>query len=426
MKLGEKIFSVRHFVGCGLVALLTLGIAGIASSADIPTVDKLTGGKVKNGDVINKANVDLIKEWIAPSTYEQVKRGMTMILAPTTAVEATMPTYFLEATKKNTGLAVIGKNSVAYTRDGKKWPGGFPFPDPKTGEEAMANSKVGLLFGGDDFNYHVRFDFVNKAGKDYKYSVSWYRKIASTGRLKVAPVPVFGGHEDESFRSMIVFTEPYDIKSISQVLIRYYDETAKPDDGYVYIPALKRTRRISATNWQDNMAGSDLTWGDAEGFVEPFSLWTFKLIGKANMIMPGQSNPPPKKNADGSFAPGVPLDAGVKFARMQWEVRPVVIVEAKPKGTHIYGKQILYLDALNWRNTVVEKFDKTGRPWKAWTVGGGLTKGRDGLNYGVTFYPHQYDLQVDHMTRLTTMKPEFNVGAKIDDYSTKKMLELGQ
>ena len=411
---------------CWLVAVFVLGLAAAGLCWDGPTIEKLTGGKAKNGDVITKANVETVKEWLAPSTYEQVKRGMVLLLAQTTPVEATLPAYFINATKKNAGLAVMGKNSVAYAKDGRKWIGGFPFPDPKTGEEAMANSKVGLLFGGDDFNYHVRFDFVNKAGKEYKYSVAWYRKIATNPRLKLSPVPAFPGHEEESFRSMTVFTEPYDIKSISQVVIRYYDETAKADDGYVYIPALKRTRRISATNWQDNMAGSDLTWGDAEGFLEPFSLWSFKLIGKANMIMPGQSNPAPKKITDGSFAPGVPLDAGVKFARMQWEIRPVVIVEAKPKGSHIYGKQILYLDALNWRNAVVEKFDKQGKPWKAWTVGGGLLKGRDGLNYGVTYYPHMYDLQVDHMTRLTTVKPEFNMAANINDYSTKKMLEMGQ
>ena len=421
MRSQSKIFGT-----CVLACILTILIAGAGICADIPTIDKLTGGKVKNGDQITKANVDTVKDLLAPSTYGMVKRGMVLVMAPTTPVEATIPAYYLEATKKNAGQAVIGKNSVFYHKSGKKWPGGFPFTDPKTGEEAMSNQKVGLLFGADDFNYHVKIDYINKAGKAYKYSVSWYRKLWVNPRLKMSPIPTFPGHENELFRSMIVFTEPHDLKSISQVVTRYYDDTANADDGYVYIPALKRTRRISATNWQDNMGGSDLTWGDAEGFVEPFSLWTFKLIGKANMIMPGQSNPAPVKDKQGKIVPGIPLDAGEKFCRMQWEVRPVVIVEAKPKGKHIYGKQVLYLDGLNWRSALVDKFDRQGKLWKSWTTGGGLVKGKDGLNYGITYYPHGYDLQIDQMTRMTTMKPELNTGVKIDQYSTKKMLEMGQ
>lgn len=409
-----------------LIAVFLLGLATTGLCAEVPTIDQLTGGKVKNGDLITKENVETVKEWLAPSTYEQVKRGMVLVMAPNTAVEATLPAYYLDATKKNAGKAVMGKNSVPYTKDGKKWLGGFPFPDPQSGEEAMANQKFGLLFGADDFNYYVKLDYVNKTGKSYKYSISWYRKLWVNPRLKMSPTPTFPGHGDELFRSMIVFTEPYDLKSISQVVTRYYDDTAKPDDGYVYIPALKRTRRISATNWQDNMGGSDLTWGDAEGFVEPFSLWTFKLLEKKNMLMPGQSNPVPTKSKDGKIVPGVPLDGGEKWARMQWEVRPVVVVEAKPKGTHIYGKQILYLDGLNWRSAVVDKFDKQGKLWKAWTCGGGLSKGKDGNNYGITYYPHGYDVQLDQMTRMTTITPELNTGVSIDQYSTKKMLEMGQ
>lgn len=423
MKLHKRTPFITRALVCGLFILFS---TAIGYSADIPSIENLTGGKIKTGDQITKANVDVVKQWLAPSTYEQVKRGMVLVMAPTTPVEKTIPAYYLAATQKNAGQAMIGKNSVVYHKSGKKWPGGFPFTDPQSGAEAMANQKLGLLFGMDDFNYFTRLLYIDKAGKAYKYSTSWYRKLWVNPRLKVSPVPSFPGHEDELFRSMIVFTEPYDLKSISQVVTRYYDDTANPDDGYVYVPALKRTRRISATNWQDNMAGTDLTWGDAEGFCEPFSLWNFKLVGKANMIMPGQSMPMPVKDKDGKWVAGVPTDVGLKFVRMQWEVRPVVIVEATPKGKHVYGKQTLYLDGLNWRSPLVDKYDRQGKLWKAWTNGGGTLKGKDGANYGITCYIHGYDLQVDQMTRILTVSPTWNTGVSIGDYSTKKMLELGQ
>ena len=408
-----------------LLALLwVVGVAASGSCGEIPTVEKLTGGKAKTGDLITRENVDVVKEWLAPSTYEQVKRGMVLLLAPTTPVEAATPAYFLDATRKHAGLAVMGKNSIVYTKDGGKWPGGFPFPDPKAGDEAMANNKFGSqLFWADDFRFDVRLDLVNKAGKNYRRSVMWLRKIETTGRLRTPPLPVIAGYENEAFRVMIGFTEPDDIKGVKQLFIRHYDDTARPDEGYVYTPALKRTRPVPSTNWQESMGGTDMTWGDVQGFLEPLSLWTFKLLGKGHMIMPGQDNPPTKKTSDDGVFLGVSLDGGAKFARMQWEVRPVVIVEGRPKGPHIYGKQIFYLDELNWRKGIVERHDRQGKLWKAWTVGGGVLKGKDGINYGVPYYAHQYDLQTDHMTRVTTFAPEFNAGQDINDFSVRKMIE---
>ncbi|HOC46953.1 MAG TPA: DUF1329 domain-containing protein, partial [Syntrophorhabdaceae bacterium] len=350
------------------------------------------------------------------------KRGMVLFLVPTTSLDETVPAYFLDATRKNADRAVMGKNDVVYQKNGKKWPGGFPFVDPKTGAEAMANVKAGMTYGADDFNYRVKMEWVDKTGKSYKQSLVSYRKIATSGRMKVNPVPAYPGYEDEAFRGSIYFMEPDDIKGIRQVFVRYYDETARPDEGYLYLPALKRTRPVSPTNWQESMGGSDLTWGDVEGFLEPLSLWTFKLVGKTYMIMPGKDNPQPKRTAEGSVMPGIQFDAGAKFTRLQWEVRPVVIVEAKPKRTHVYGKQIFYLDGLTWRNAIAEKFDRQGKIWKAWTAGGGILRAKDGNTYGITYYPQQYDLQIDHMTRFTADMREINSGQNINDYSIRAIV----
>lgn len=415
----------RSIAACSLLVVWTLVLIDMGFCAEVPTIEKLTGGKVKTGELITQANVESIKQWLAPSTYEQVKRGMVLFVAPTTPVEETVPEYFLDATKKRAGLAVMGKNSVVYTKDGKKWPGGLPFSDPKTGEEAMVNNKFSSqLLWADDLRLQQRLDWVDKTGKSYKYSLMGYRKMASCGRLKTPPLPCIPGYEDEAFRVLLGFSEPDFISGIRLLFIRYYDSTARPDDVYLYTPALRRTRATSLTNWQESMGGSDLTWGDAQGFLEPLSLWNFKLIGRANMVMPGQDNPAPKRNPDGSIFMPIPTDKGSKFVRMYWEVRPVVIVEAKPKGPHIYGKQIFYLDELNWRKAIIERHDRQGKLWKAWTLGGGILRGKDGINYTVPYYGHQYDMQVDHMTRVTTFGPEFNVGQDITDFSVKKMIDL--
>ena len=415
------------FFVLSFLLLFTFFLWQIGEAAEIPkipTIEELTGGKLKVGDLVTKENVDLVKGLIPQITYESIKRGMKLILAPTTPPELTMPAYFLEATEKNKGKAVIGKNDVIYTKDGGKWPGGVPFPDPKTGVEAMGNYRFIGMYGADDYNYRVRFDYVNKKGESYKYNYCWYRKIMITPRLHVPPLKEIPGHELENYRQMTVFVAPWDLKGISMFFIRHYDDTAYPDEGYIYLPAFKRTRRIAATNWQESVAGSDMTWGDQDGFAEPYSLWNFKLLEKKFMILPGFANPIPKKRPDETYDPMIQYDVGKKFPRVKWEVRLAYVVEATPKGRHIYGKKILYLDGVNFGDSVVEMYDRQMKLWKTWTRNYSYFTGKDGFQYAFCYFTYVYDLQMDHMTGLTSLWVEPNAGAKVDDFTLAKMLEL--
>ena len=47
---------------------------------------------------------------------------------------------------------------------------------------------------------------------------------------------------------------------------------------------------MNATTWQDNMGGSDMTYGDAGGLQEPYSYWEFRLLEKKYLLLP-EPNP---------------------------------------------------------------------------------------------------------------------------------------
>ena len=85
-----------------------------------------------------------------------------------------------------------------------------------------------------------------------------------TGRKLVPPLGVTPGYESpyEFRNAMEVFTTPRDLKGLGQWTIRYYDDVKNPDQGFMYLPAFRRCIRISATTWQDNVGGGDLTYGD--------------------------------------------------------------------------------------------------------------------------------------------------------------------
>jgi len=163
-------------------------------SADkLPTIEDLTEGKVKIGDLIDKNNVDLVKEYLGVSVYELVKNGMVLRMANQLSPRQFYPKQFYDATERNKGKAVIDENGTVYLKDGSIWPGGFPFPESTTGLEIMANVKFGCFW--DDTYAPRTVKFVNKNGEVYDTNKAVSRHLAMTGRLTNPPIGVSPGCE---------------------------------------------------------------------------------------------------------------------------------------------------------------------------------------------------------------------------------------
>jgi len=99
-----------------------------------PTIEELTNGKVKIGDLITKDNVDLVKDYLSAGLYHCVKNGMVLRMANNLPPEKLVPRKYLEATEKKKGKAVVDRHGVVRLKNGSPWPGGSPFIAPKTGK----------------------------------------------------------------------------------------------------------------------------------------------------------------------------------------------------------------------------------------------------------------------------------------------------
>jgi hypothetical protein len=374
--------------------------------APFPTIEELTGGKVKTGDSITKENVDLVKDYLTVGIYDLVKQGMIMKIGKNVAPGEVTPAYFREATENSLklhGKPTVDENAVIYTKEGKTWPGGIPFPAPSNVLELMADVKYG--HGVDDFEANQYTLYVNKEGKAYKtnkMNISW---VWTNGRLKVPPLGAVPGFETANEVNLPVFVAPQDLKGLGQLSIKYWDDLKNPDAGFVYLPAFKRVIRVSATTYQDNMGGSDMTWGDPNGLREPFSNWKFKLIAKKFMLAGYPYGEAAKINPDLSVDDGKEYTEGKKFAKNTWVVTPVYIVEATPKIKHIYGKKILYIRSPEeawfvYSNIgMVDIYDQQMRLWKAYYAIPYLAdmgKGQPRVSVGPICSMH--DLQAGHQT----------------------------
>lgn len=85
----------------------------------------------------------------------------------------------------------------------------------------------------------------------------------------------YGGQDGFDEKSVIFFLSPPDIKKTG-FLNWSYKEVEKDDDQWLYLPALKKVKRIASDNKEDYFMGTDLTYDDmGDRKVEED---TFKLL----------------------------------------------------------------------------------------------------------------------------------------------------
>lgn len=114
---------------------------------------------------------------------------------------------------------------------------------------------------------HVIQDFnmvlTDKNGKKQERETKIYRKDYANQR-----------------KSIIVYLNPTNVKGTAFMSFDYFSST-KPDDQWLYLPALRKTRRISSSNRGDYFLGTDFTYEDIKlGTKMSISDYQRKTIGE--------------------------------------------------------------------------------------------------------------------------------------------------
>ena len=90
------------------------------------------------------------------------------------------------------------------------------------------------------------------------------RKILSVTKLQL---------EGQSNRRVIRFLSPSDVRNTTTLLL---ESVGKEDEIWVYLPALKKARRLSSNNKKNSFVGTDLSYGDIVGHKAQD--WTHKIV----------------------------------------------------------------------------------------------------------------------------------------------------
>jgi hypothetical protein len=393
-----------------------------AAAADgAPTIEELTGGRLRVGETITRENVDAARELLSPGTYEKIARfGMTARLVPATDdPELLVPLAWLEASERNRGQAMLDANGQLWTTDGRPWTGGFPFLDPANGLEAAWNfASLSWLEYADDFLYRGAEHLIDRG--HVERTLRWtFAGISTVGRAMVAPRPYVEGHENELHRLVIRYTDPFDYRGLSALTIRPYDQ-ASLERAFVYIPATRRVREVPTSQRWESAAGNDIFRSDQNGSNDPLTYWDWRLVERRAMLVPDV--------ADGYDVDPSPPVAG-RFPRGAWVLRrDVQVLEARPRLAHCpYGKKILYVDPVMRKPVVFDFYDRAGRLWKTGAHYHARIRENGCTVISLSHPNHTMDLQADHVTYLWVEKDETrkNLGRKIEDlWTVEAMLRV--
>lgn len=104
---------------------------------------------------------------------------------------------------------------------------------------------------GADTEWDIELTLVDRAGRERVRSAKLFRK-----RFEV------GGRRQD--RQVTVFLSPANVRQVGLLSFDNKGEAAD-DDLWLYLPALKKLRRIPAAERGDNFVGTDLTYEDVKG-----------------------------------------------------------------------------------------------------------------------------------------------------------------
>jgi hypothetical protein len=332
---------------------------------------------------------------------------------------------------------------------------GAPFPkfettDPKVALKVMWNYEYRPYPGTDDF---VEYDFPADTGAigngpmqvERHYWIGESRRLYYNGRLYVDPKPALPDNADGiRFKEILgPIVAPFDLKGIGALEHRYIDP-GKQDDTWLYVPSLRRVRRLSTAQRSDALFGQDTDPDSYWGYNGHIAWSEWKFLGEKDMlgILHGEHFPQKRCEGDADY---LMCDA--------WEKRRMYVVEGVSKlPQYAYGKRVLFIDKEALVVAYSDIYDRNSELWKVWidnhqfrtqAFPGAPTKYDEEKDFyaglamvdmqlmHATYVPHPGDKPAGHegwyFNKGTESATQYKPGGAVpDSFTVAKLIEQGQ
>jgi Protein of unknown function (DUF1329) len=352
------------------LALLVSSFASLSASAEDTGTATPT---FREGDVIAVGDVGKLQPFLPPEFWANrdffFYEGMKLEIGPAYRDYSPAQAY-VGATEKFVGTAKIGPESSL-----RDYTAGQPFPmdaidcqgDPQAGAKIIWN--FDYQWEGDGADARFYYSYWDRGEQLPLYFEGTSKAVALAHRVEPESLAQGGDlfrREKRKGAFGIEVEAPFDARGTAVLNYRYKsaDGTAaerQNDDTWVYVPTLRRVRRISSAQRADAVSGTDFTFDDLRGFAGIVPQYTWECLGEMDLVAPMNSKVAAYPyQRDHNFGP-----YGLSYADDRWELRHAVKIRFTPNdAAHPYHHKDIYLD----RQTLVAlysfAYDRKGELWK--------------------------------------------------------------
>ena len=367
-----SIIALVLWLGGLAQAQLTYDVANYKALADADSPDTISPGTkitVQNWQQYKK----FMPIWVQAAFSGAYKWHVGTEPAYTVEVGPTrhypLPSQYVQDTEKYGGQAQL----VPQPAGGFSWKGylaGIPFPNP-----TEPNAAVKMAYNGWDtfqpkiLNFHAINWIVDSYGNvsNLESDDTFYR----TMHLSDPPggpinLPFANGF---NYVTRFLLVSPEQSKYTTEMTLRPDDPT-RIAEVYAFIPALRRSLRLSSAAKCAPILGTDFVQDDNSWLPPNFKI---TLIGKKKVLAPVMDY---SKAFDlkSYIAPPTAFPGWPRADFVKWQLRKVNVINLKwltALGAYCYSDRVYYQDTETNILVPLESYDRNGKFWKvvwyAWT-----------------------------------------------------------
>jgi len=311
---------------------------------------------------IKKLFPEVILKTIKAGGPPHVGNIMDFEIEPTTQMFASLPAA--EVTKRNLGKTKLDQDGyiVAGT-----WEGGIPFPRPS------GQFKAQQVY----YNFEKKFILYDEChlltgeavGFDKNLVIDKYSKYAKT-QIKLMGrtfFPPFGWFDERAKKrgefssDAIEILEPRANRGLVTMLLRY-DDPNKMDPTMIYLPQLRRIRKMSSTDTQDPLG--DSTYDDTAFLRQKISPlrfpYKFEITEEREYLLPWCNN---------SGKAWYDSKNGYAIRDLVCQRRPCYVLQmTQMDPNYTYSKRIYCIDKETFQAAWGEFYDQKGRLYRTYNV----------------------------------------------------------
>ena len=203
--------------------------------------------------------------------------------------------------------------------------------------------------------------------------------------------------DDVSYKDLIMFTQPTSVKGLATLTWNYMKPT-RDQDVWLWLPSLRKIRKVSAGQADDSFMGGDFTVEEIT--TRRFSDETYKLLGEENF------------KGYTSFYDG----------KVYHQDEPCFVIEATPKRkAWYYSKRITYVSKNFGGNMLDEIYDPNGKLYRT-LFRGWIIMDVNGKEYPTQNRVEGQDLRTGHKTVIIFDEIKFDQGLSEDIFTEKTLM----